>query len=341
MTFFDASTRHAIYIERYKKRLVRDILERINELTDSLFNRVSASDLENMTRRDLNRLLSELRGVVIDGYQPINQQVEAALREFAVYEADWQATNLTRSGLVASIGAPSDADLWATMYARPFQGKLLREWLADLPANTTARVRQTIRQGYVDGLGALEIARQIRGTRGQRGVMDISARGAEAMVRTAVAHTASTARDRTYRQSNKIEAVQWLSVLDHRTSNICRNNDGRVGPVRPTQGWKPPRGFQALKPQMARPPAHIGCRSTVVPITEGNRAALLTRATYNDWLSRQPESVQDDILGPTRGRLYREGGYTVDRFTDPTGKEYTLDELRSKDAETFSEIFGD
>jgi len=341
MTFFDSATRHAIYVERYKKQLARQVIELLDDLTGSLFNEVAASDLERMTRRDLNRLLARLNRVIADGYDPITAQVESALRDFAVYEAEWQAVNIVRAGLLADIGTPSDADLWAAMFSSPFQGRLLRDWLSELHANTAKRVRETIRQGYVDGLGSAEIARLIRGTRGRSGVMDISRRGAEAMVRTAVAHTANAARDRTYQQNPVIKSVQWVSVLDHRTSSPCRNNDGRVGPVKRSRKWKPPPGFKALEPRMVRPPIHINCRSTMVPLTDGNRAALASRPTYDDWLRQQPKAVQDDVLGPKRGRLYRDGKYTVDRFTDDSGQEYTLDQLRAKDAATFEEVFGD
>ena len=339
MTDYSANVRHAIYIERYKKRVAREIVEMIDGLTGSLFERVVTSDLERMNRRDLDRLLADLRRMVAEGYEPVTATLETALKDFAVYEAEWQVGALARAGV--DLGVPSDADLWAAMYARPFQGRLLRDWLKDLPANTSARVRQTVRQGYVDGKGPLEIARDLRGTRGRKGVMDISRRGADMLARTAIAHTASSAREKTYEQNDTITNVQWSSVLDHRTSAICRTNDGRVGPVRPTRGWKPPAGFTALQPRMARPPAHVGCRSTMLPMTDGNRAALKVRPTYNDWLKQQPESVQDDILGPTRGKLYRSGDFTVDRFTDPTGQEYTLDQLRQRDREAFDEALAE
>jgi SPP1 gp7 family putative phage head morphogenesis protein len=324
MSLYDANVRHAIYIERYKSRVATEIIRIINGLTGDLYRRLSASDLEQLSRRDLDRLLAEVNRLINSAYGPIVSEIDDALREFVVYEAGWQATALRRGGLVADIGVPSDADLWAAMYSRPFQGSLLRDWLRDLPQQTAARVRATIRQGYTDGLGALEIARQIRGTRARPGVMDTSRRGAETMVRTAVAHTASRARDLTYRESG-VAREQWVSVLDARTSSICRSRDGNIYDV----GKGP------------RPPAHPNCRGTMIPVTSGNRAALEARPTYNDWLTRQPASVQDDILGPTRGRLFRSGEYPVDRFTDRAGQEYTLEQLRAKDAETFDEVLGD
>jgi hypothetical protein len=57
--------------------------------------------------------------------------------------------------------------------------------------------------------------------------------------------------------------------------------------------------------------------------------------TYRDWLSKQTAGFQDEILGPTRGRLFRQGGLGLDSFVDESGHKYTLDELRSRYAGAF------
>jgi hypothetical protein len=52
--------------------------------------------------------------------------------------------------------------------------------------------------------------------------------------------------------------------------------------------------------------------------------------TYNEWLKGQPAAVQDDILGPTRGELFRKGGIHLERFVDDSGRKWTLDELEAQ-----------
>lgn len=51
-------------------------------------------------------------------------------------------------------------------------------------------------------------------------------------------------------------------------------------------------------------------------------------------LREKSAEFQDDVLGPTRGKLFREG-MTLDRFVDESGKEYTLKQLREKDSALF------
>lgn len=52
--------------------------------------------------------------------------------------------------------------------------------------------------------------------------------------------------------------------------------------------------------------------------------------------TQQAASVQDDILGATRGKLFRANKIEIDKFTDSKGRVISLDQLRKKNAEMFS-----
>jgi hypothetical protein len=49
---------------------------------------------------------------------------------------------------------------------------------------------------------------------------------------------------------------------------------------------------------------------------------------YPEWLRAQPAAFQDNVLGPTRGGLFRSGKLELSQFSDSTGRTLTLDELR-------------
>lgn len=91
----------------------------------------------------------------------------------------------------------------------------------------------------------------------------------------------------------------------------CRARDGKVWPV----------------DSGPRPPAHINCRSTTKVVLIGVEPS--PRETYAEWLKRQDAATQDDILGPARGKLFRSGKMTVDRFVDMKGKRIPLADLKS------------
>lgn len=63
---------------------------------------------------------------------------------------------------------------------------------------------------------------------------------------------------------------------------------------------------------------------------EKNISQVPAKTTYQEFLQRQSPEFQDEVLGPARGRLFREGGLTVDKFSDASGRLLTLDELDRK-----------
>jgi hypothetical protein len=87
------------------------------------------------------------------------------------------------------------------------------------------------------------------------------------------------------------------------------------------------------------------CRSTALALLPGQTKLFGTRASkdgqvdanmsYGEWLKTQPASVQDEALGPTRGKLFRDGGLTIDKFQNDKGLWLDIDQLRAKDAAAF------
>ena len=58
--------------------------------------------------------------------------------------------------------------------------------------------------------------------------------------------------------------------------------------------------------------------------------------SYGDWLAAQNAERQDQILGPTRGKLLRSGGVKPGDFYNDKGKFLTLKDLRDRDAAAFT-----
>ena len=59
------------------------------------------------------------------------------------------------------------------------------------------------------------------------------------------------------------------------------------------------------------------------------------RVTYREWLARQSAEFQDDVLGETRGALFRRGGLSIDRFVDRRDALVPLRELARREAAAF------
>lgn len=215
-----------------------------------------------------------------------------------------------------------------------------------------ARIRDALRIGYVQGETTSQMIQRIRGTRANAysdGIIEIDRRNAEAVVRTAISHVAANARDAFYEANDDIiEAVSWCSTLDSRTSEICQVRDG----LQYTVDTHKPIGHSV--PWLGGPgKAHWNCRSTSAPVVKSFKDLGIdfedfsaeTRAsmdgevpadqTYGEWLTKQSAARQDDVLGPTRGKLLRAGGLTIDRFSNDKGQWLTLDQLRERDEAAF------
>lgn len=348
---FDASVRHQIYLQRYSGTVVNKFIALLNrsdrDLVESITRRLASIEGKGfdggpqVTKR-LQALLVEIRDLNTAAYSVAGKGLLDELRTFAEYETEWQASTLDKAlpeGV--SVTAPSARTVAAAATARPFQGRLLKEWLDGLEGAKAARVRDAIRLGMVEGETIDQMVKRIRGSRAlgyADGLMEIDRRGAAALVRTAVNHVGSVARDAVAADNSDIlKGERWTATLDGRTSAVCRGRDGTVYPV----GKGP------------KPPAHIGCRSLRVAILSdefadlditGQRASMngpvRGEETYQTWLKKQPASFQDDVLGKAKAQLFRKGGLGLDRFVNRAGDELSLDQLRAKEPAAFKKAFG-
>lgn len=264
-------------------------------------------------------------------------------------------TRILPAGL--DVVTPNLGVLQVAATLRPFNGAVLGDWINDLRMADLDRTWKAILDGITSGTTTDDLIRQIMGTSSlnyKDGVRQVTRRGLEALVRTSINHAANQGRQMVWEANQDIiKGVRWVSTLDTRTTPVCRERDGRVGPVVMTDGWEPPDGSLALEPPLARPPAHPNCRSTTVAITKSwqelgfdvpdlspaTRASMDGKVpadtTYFDWLNRQSSDIQKEVLGPSRYKLWKEGGITPDRFQNDAGRYFTLDELREKTPEAF------
>ena len=352
---FDDAIRHQIYLQGFNNRQVKDMLALLRKVE----KRVLLALLDPQTgygEARLTETLKTVRGIVSEGYGGIAEATQAAMKGLAEHEAAWQTAALSRAmPLDVAFAKPAANQIWAAVTTRPFSGRIMSEWFSDMERGAYRRMKDTIRLGYVDGTPTDKIIRQIRGTKAlgfKDGIIGANRRGLETAVRTAVGHSAAAARMRTIEQnSDVVKGVVWRSTLDSRTSHICRPRDGKKydldrKPVGHSLPWLGGAGS-----------AHPQCRSIPIPwlkswkemgidlkeAPEGTRSSLDGQVPagidFGEWLRGQSAKVQTDTLGPTRAKLFRDGELSIDRFQNNTGIQYTLDQLKRRDAEAWDRAF--
>ena len=342
-SLLDATVAHQIGLQRLSNATVRKIIALLNRSELELVEKMKRFDGGPWTAKRMQKLLEALRTANKEAYAVLRAELDADLKALAIYEGDYQTTLLASTIPVQlDIVTPTSAQLKAAVDSRPFQGRLLKEWYSELEASAQTRLRGAIRMGFVEGETIDQMVRRVRGTKALQykdGILEASRRGAEALVRTAVNHTANSARAEVFRQnSDVVKGVQWVATLDGRTTLVCASRDGTIYPV----------------DSGPRPPAHINCRSTTVAVLkswkemgislseapEGTRASMdgqvAAKTTYDKWLRGRSVEFQEDILGVQKSKLFRQGGLTLDKFVDRNGAEYTLDELRKRESAAFA-----
>ena len=230
-------------------------------------------------------------------------------------------------------------------------GALVDELFNKIKDDARLRVEYAIRQGITDGWTNQQIVQRIKGKKAlnyQDGILQQSRSDIDRVVRTSRSHVANTAYMDTYKAIG-FTHVKFVSTLDGRTSATCMHYSDRV---------------YKIDEAHPRPPLHPNCRSVLVGVDadgklsgkrpfvsdsrpvrdipkaerEGKIGQVSANTTFKEWFNRQDKEFQREWLGEKRFKLFTEGGYSLEKFTDPLGRQYTLAELRILDEKTFKEL---
>lgn len=360
----DESVAHAVSLQQYSLGVVRKIIATLNRsdarLMVALAEALDQMPAESFTVERLEALLSSVRQINAAAYAQVAQELGQELKDLAGYELGWQQ-QLFQTTIPAPvqvhfpIAQVSVEQAYAAAMARPFQGRLLKDWASTIETDRLAKVRNAVRQGYMEGKTVSQIVSEIRGTRANKyadGFLQRPRKDLETVVRTAISHTAATARQE-FASANEdiLKADRWISTLDTKTSDDCRIRDQKQytlvdhKPIGHKIPWRQGPGK-----------IHWCCRSTSSPVTKSwrelgipidemtpsQRASMDGQVPadqdYNQWLSKQSDARIEQVLGPERFKLYKSGGIKLDDFYSPTGQWYTIEQLQRRDEAAFSRI---
>lgn len=337
MSLIENFISHQVWLQRNASHEVNEMLPFIQQMRDEVRAQVLQFGDDNRTRQNLEKLLRDLddilTGITVDWQEKLSED----LQTLAEYEADWTTKTLT-ANVDAEFVTPSPEQVWSAVKWNPLA-------LSDKPADLfgmmtgwgdaeVARLVNGVKMGFVQGKTTRQIVKEVVST---GGLADVSQRNAATVIRTALNHVSTQARETVYKKnSDIIERYEWVSTLDSRTSTICRSRDGQK--------------YEIGKGPL--PPAHPNCRSATAPVISdeydfldagAKRAArgaeggtqVDASTTYYDFLKQQPAWFQDEALGPTRGKIFRNSGISPEEFrvisVDGFGRPLTLNEMADLD----------
>jgi len=321
----DTLMRQQVLVQRLASGEERKFDAFLREIDREIRRRLAGPELTEFARARLESLLAAVDDMLAGVFREYSGQLLLDLQDFAQHEAGVTARAL--GAAVANFEAivPALVQIRAAVLTNPLGvkgpdgGKLLEGFIRDWTVAERKAVTGAIRQGVFEGQTNAQIVRRIRGTRARRyadGVLETTARHAHAVVRTAVQHVATAARQETFKANvDIIERVVWISTLDLRTCVLCASLDQREFPI--DKGPRPPAHPQcrcAVAPRLADEFAFLdegAKRPAVGPKGGGQVAAGLS---YFEWLKKQPRAFVEEAIGKARAKLLLDGGLSAGRF---------------------------
>jgi len=248
----DTLTRHQIFIQRIAGGEANKAKKRL----DSLMGRVRdilSGELTEIQRSRYEQILYDLQGYARETYTQIGADYTDFAEEFLDYESEFSANAFSKATGI-SFDLPNPVQLQSAVLTNindltpNARSMSIGELLVQFGLQAQNQFSQIVRDGFALGQTTNQMVRQVSEHVG------LKRNQITTLIRTTTNHLAVQARNETMRQNEDIlDGYEWVATLDSRTSLICATRDGVVYPVSSDPIKSP------------KPPAHYGCRSTIVP----------------------------------------------------------------------------
>lgn len=327
----DAYTRRALLLLRVGGGLGEEAIAELAALARDLRGVIAGADLSSLGKRDMAALLRDIETAIDDAFARIAEAQQTRLDELGDTEAAWAADAFgTRHA-----SAPALAAVLANLLVLGYP--LAKLWQRQ-GAGLADRLGATLRTAAAMGTAPADMLAAIfgQGPRGrERGGLFEQARTQAATLADTSVHAAAYAARQVAWKAGGIQYLKWHSILDHRTTIGCAVRAGKLYTL----------DFQPVGhdiPIDQPPPRHWNCRSILVPMSPDFAPPGDGQDPYTEsldaWLKRQPENVQDELLGPTRAALWRAGTIDARGLLGRGGETLSVAELTALDTSRSSSV---
>lgn len=333
----DALIRRQTYIEGVKTALHDEydavalaafsaLAEALRTLDGRLFSSIS--------KRELNFIISKVTKAYAVAGSSYSTYLTSWLKQYVTDEALF-VSSVFNTSITDAHEDPGDVWPFVAGTIIAATGLTFSETIKELLAKQKDGIKKLIQRGFIQKWTADQLLQAFKGTASLKrkdGLLTKLKRATNATVDTIVQFGASSARLKVMQKYiSWTLGYTWVSILDSRTSQTCRSLSGKV--------------FEYGKGPI--PPIHFRCRSHVEPVFITNSvltamadSSVRTGQSYYSWLATQSASFQDEVLGKTRGILFRKGGLSAEEFADKVinarYEPLTLEQLRKKYPKLFA-----
>ena len=342
----DESIKDAVTLERMKAREVRDIIKFMaRDFAPDYIAGLSASlsRIEGLPRdqqlRQLAGFTDFLNGIAVEKTdQLFNEVILPNARETALISMTQQVDAINEAipdeilDLGFSVRGMSEGAINETVRNTLINGSTIQETVTRFVEDFDGRVVSELRIGINNGETITQLTSRVKG------VINSKANSAKTIARTVQTAVSAEIRETTFEENDDVvKGYEWVSVLDTRTSAICKALDGTI--------------YELDDPKRRKPPAHPNCRSTITPVLKSwkelgldidelddetrrdmNGKAVSSELNYGEWLKTQLDKVQDEALGKAKAKLFRANpNLEMKDFIDNiTGRPLTVEKVKEK-----------
>lgn len=340
-SIFNRNVKHGHNVQRWreglcrrsKKNVKKNVIDNILKRADTQIKRIAKSKNPRVRLARADKAEKAIRKEAKKRIRKLREDMKKEIAEATKMEVDFQVKTINWEIRGTGKKAKSPPLAIAKKFAKrdPFEGLNAAAWMNKLENDIVRQAMRDIREGARSGESETQIKRRLRG---RSGLAKRAQRDTCSIVKTFAASAMDIARELVYVENKQfIKGVQYIAILDSRTSIICINLDGKIFPFN----------------SGPRPPQHFNCRSTTAPILKkwqgmGMKSNRLSdkrkkwldgkpprKITYKEWIVQQDEETQNDVLGITKASLFRSGELNLDGMVDQSNRPLTLDQIITKE----------
>lgn len=319
--------------------------KRLAALQAALVAKLGEQNLPDLTKSKVNKVIADAEDIIVAAYT--DQATGIDVLGIAEHVAKLAAATLDNvlavhlSGDAAAL--PTTAYLDSVASDAVIEGHATSAWWAAQADDLSFKFAGAVRQGLINNETNQQIISRIVGNAGTQGIMSVARTDAATLVHTSVQQVANNARLAVFKKnSDVLKGVRLVATLDTHTCVQCAAYSGAEWDL----DGNPING--TVVPFNSGCPLHFNCRCVLVGISktfkelgidlpeplDGERASssgpVPVNTTFNDYLNRMGKAFQDEVLGPGRAQLWRDGKITLQDLVNGQGNPLTLAELRAK-----------
>ncbi len=368
MSQINDALKHEVQLQRVATKLIKGgVYKSLDEAYKAV--RLILLDAEKITSpTKLNAVTKKISAAVDEAISRGWAEYTGELETIAIYDAEYYAGMMSSvAGKKLSVPAKktiTDYINKSLMSLSNGQSPKVGVWSEFVSENTSGvaeQINNLVKAGYVNNATVGQMTTSIR-----QFSENLGKQQAEALARTGLQHYSQQARKAMAEDNLDILDREYpLVTFDNRTSSKCMGISVHY-----------PDGWEVGKSPVGSFPAHYNCRTIIIygvkgmgdprksiekpavgsgenypedsakkPIYKGRRSnkggkfnveQIPASTPFGTWLKSQDRAFVDDVLGPTRAKLFLDGGLDIRRMSDAFGNELSLDALRKIESSAFS-----